>query len=263
MHRELPTIFVIAISFLPAIPIGANASPFTIDGSTVYVNGGFVGVRTSTPITVLDVNGDAQFGSGATKSTFTAAGLLKLTSSGIQWADGTTSTTASSGGGGGAVLTATQTFSGVNTFSSIVLGSQTDASMINSGGIAIWAKSADAGGTQSSGCLVGISFVDGSASAYAQFSSTNVLGGSLGVGNTIFGVLLESCSVGNICRVGIYGIFRVTAGAAFNINNYPTFSSTRCGVDSQTTFNGFDNAKFVSRVHSSGSGDFVWLRLGL
>jgi hypothetical protein len=102
MHRELPTIIVIAISFLSALPIGANASPFTIDGSTVYVNGGFVGVRTSTPITVLDVNGDAQFGSGATKSTFTATGLLKLTSAGIQWADNSTSTTATSGSSGGA-----------------------------------------------------------------------------------------------------------------------------------------------------------------
>lgn len=93
MYYNSPVILLLAASIFPALSIPANASPFTIDGSTVYVNAGFVGVRTSTPITVLDVNGDAQFGSGATKSTFTATGLLKLTSSGIQWADGTTSTT--------------------------------------------------------------------------------------------------------------------------------------------------------------------------
>lgn len=101
MKRKLQSIGILAIIFLLASSIQAIASPFTIDGSTVYVNGGFVGIRTSTPAAVLDVNGDVQFGSGATKSTFTAAGLLKLTSSGIQWADGTTSTTATSGGSGG------------------------------------------------------------------------------------------------------------------------------------------------------------------
>lgn len=101
---------------------------------------GNVGVGTTLPGSKLDVQGDAQFGSGATKSTFTAAGLLKLTSSGIQWADGTISTTASSNGGGSgdAVLSATQTFSGANTFvSSITVGTtvftQTGAIVTNMG----------------------------------------------------------------------------------------------------------------------------------
>lgn len=98
--KSLP-ILISSVCFFSALSIHSNASPFTIDGSTVHVNAGFVGIRTSTPITALDVNGDAQFGAGSTKSTFTAAGLLKLTASGIQWADGTTSTTTSSGGGGG------------------------------------------------------------------------------------------------------------------------------------------------------------------
>ncbi|UPT72885.1 MAG: hypothetical protein M0D55_13290 [Elusimicrobiota bacterium] len=77
------------------------AAPFTVDISTLYVNGGQVGIATAAPQATLDVNGSAQFGSGVTKSTFTSSGLLRLTTSGIQWADGTTSTTATGGGGGG------------------------------------------------------------------------------------------------------------------------------------------------------------------
>lgn len=93
--------FLLVALFSSAHPTRVLALPFTIDGSTVYVNAGFVGIRTSTPTTALDVNGDAQFGSGPTKSTITATGLLKLTSSGILWADESTSTTAFSSGGSG------------------------------------------------------------------------------------------------------------------------------------------------------------------
>ncbi|PCI34949.1 MAG: hypothetical protein COB53_11435, partial [Elusimicrobia bacterium] len=41
---------------------------------------GAVGIQTTTPGTVFDVNGTAQFGSGATKSTFTATGALDMAS---------------------------------------------------------------------------------------------------------------------------------------------------------------------------------------
>lgn len=47
-------------------------------GSAVnsYINtGANFGIGTTSPATVLDVNGNAQFGSGATKSTFTATGF--------------------------------------------------------------------------------------------------------------------------------------------------------------------------------------------
>ena len=68
---------VIALFIL--IPAGeAAATPFTVDGSTVYVSGGQVGIATSNPQTTLDVNGSAQFGSGASKSTFTIAGNLQI-----------------------------------------------------------------------------------------------------------------------------------------------------------------------------------------
>jgi hypothetical protein len=51
----------------------------------------------------------------------TLGGRLNASAAGIKWADGTTSTTSAAGGGSGnAVLTATQTWSGANTFTSSV-----------------------------------------------------------------------------------------------------------------------------------------------
>ncbi len=44
--------------------------------------GGNVGVNTDVPSTTLDVNGAAQFGSGATKSTFSATGMLSFVATG-------------------------------------------------------------------------------------------------------------------------------------------------------------------------------------
>ncbi len=75
---RLLVFFLTFITILLTHSIGSSASPFTVDESTVHVNGGFVGIRTSTPTTALDVNGDAQFGFGANKSTFTATGGLQL-----------------------------------------------------------------------------------------------------------------------------------------------------------------------------------------
>lgn len=111
---------------------------FSVGTSTFVVTGGNVGVRTAAPATSLDVAGSAQFGAGVLKSTFAATpgastyalalasgaklangGTLELTSGGyIKWADGSTSTSASAGGGGNALLSATQTWSGGNTFAS-------------------------------------------------------------------------------------------------------------------------------------------------
>src|SRR3990167_1472429 len=49
-----------------------NANMLKVDGTNDKV-----GVGTASPATVLDVEGAAQFGSGATKSTFTATGALQ------------------------------------------------------------------------------------------------------------------------------------------------------------------------------------------
>lgn len=51
---------------------------FSVGISSFAVSGGSVGVSTGTPQTTLDVNGNAQFGSGTAKSTFTAAGILNM-----------------------------------------------------------------------------------------------------------------------------------------------------------------------------------------
>src|SRR5206468_480458 len=53
------------------------------NGSTVgdvmtVTSGGSLGLGAPTPATKLDVNGDAQFGSGVNKSTFSASGALTL-----------------------------------------------------------------------------------------------------------------------------------------------------------------------------------------
>lgn len=47
---------------------------------TILTANGNVGIGTTSPATALDVNGNAQFGSGATKSTFTATGSLYIQS---------------------------------------------------------------------------------------------------------------------------------------------------------------------------------------
>ncbi|MDD2773838.1 MAG: tail fiber domain-containing protein, partial [Elusimicrobiales bacterium] len=54
----------------------------TLANSLIYDNGTNVGIGTTAPAVKLDVNGDAQFGSGATKSTFTTAGVLQIGATG-------------------------------------------------------------------------------------------------------------------------------------------------------------------------------------
>ncbi|MEW5905669.1 MAG: hypothetical protein AB1734_02685 [Elusimicrobiota bacterium] len=62
-----------------------SATPVQFAGAVIYgdvylstATAGRTGIGTSTPQTKLEVNGDAQFGSGATKSTFTVTGALRL-----------------------------------------------------------------------------------------------------------------------------------------------------------------------------------------
>lgn len=79
--------------------------------------------------------GDFSVG-GATFSvsggSITFGGRLNASTAGIKWADGSTSTTSASAGGGNAVLAATQTFSGANTFTSTTtVGLGADVQVLN------------------------------------------------------------------------------------------------------------------------------------
>lgn len=119
--------------------------------STTSVSGGGGGVGDAVLTSSQTFSGanvftsSTQFGTGASRSTFTAypggstyalqlssgvtiagGGPVNLTSGGfIRFADGTISTTAASGGGGGGsvVLSATQTWTGANTFTSSLTAS--------------------------------------------------------------------------------------------------------------------------------------------
>lgn len=65
---------------LQATTMTATGSAFSVGTSTFVVIGGSVGVATASPALAFDVNGGAQIGGGANKSTFTAAGALTLAS---------------------------------------------------------------------------------------------------------------------------------------------------------------------------------------
>ncbi|MBI3297441.1 MAG: hypothetical protein HYZ75_04720 [Elusimicrobia bacterium] len=68
-------------------PLTLNASTLTVGGAAMSVGGSDlvvasnrIGVRTTNPTTTFEVNGNAQFGSAAAKSTFSTTGALSLDS---------------------------------------------------------------------------------------------------------------------------------------------------------------------------------------
>ncbi|OGR57128.1 MAG: hypothetical protein A2X36_15070 [Elusimicrobia bacterium GWA2_69_24] len=60
-----------------AVTVGNTVAPATLKGNPIHLDG-TAGVGTPAPGAKLDVAGDAQFGAGAAKSTFTAAGALTM-----------------------------------------------------------------------------------------------------------------------------------------------------------------------------------------
>ena len=62
-----------------------------VSGGAMAASSGNIGIKTTNPATTLDVNGEAQFGSAATKSTVTSQGNLQLVSGSTITSNGTLS----------------------------------------------------------------------------------------------------------------------------------------------------------------------------
>lgn len=104
-----------------ALALAASARADVSDSGSLTIGG--QGVIQGT----MTVQGSAFSVGGTTFSvaggSVTLGGQLNVSAAGIKWADGTVSVSSSGGGVGNVVLTATQTFSGANTFtSSITVG---------------------------------------------------------------------------------------------------------------------------------------------
>lgn len=186
MDRKLLTILVGAAFLLPITPIQCDASPFTVDGSTIYVNAGLVGIRTSTPTTVFDVNGDAQFGSGITKSTFSTTGDLRLASNaGLTLAGATAygtfpaSVTASSFWGDGAHLTNLPGGSGAASTRQVFLsGSNIYYSTMSTGNTPVQIKIRMIGGGGGGSCGAPGPGGNGGASSFFSVVASSGIGGT-------------------------------------------------------------------------------------
>jgi hypothetical protein len=145
-----------------------------------------------------------------------------------------------------------------------VYGDATTGNMLNSSGVAVWAKSID-GITQSSGCLVAMQFANTNAkgawfsasadTATLVFTSTTTTLTNVGVA-IMPGVLLDTCAPLSICHVGIKGMFRVqTTGAS---SQYPDFTTTRCAAGAD---NAFDASAVGGYMNASPAAGMTWIQL--
>jgi hypothetical protein len=145
-----------------------------------------------------------------------------------------------------------------------VYGDPTTGNMLNSSGVAVWAKSID-GITQSSGCLVAMQFANTNAkgawfsatadTATLVFTSTTTTLTNVGVA-IMPGVLLDTCAPLSVCHVGIKGIFRVqTTGAS---NQYPDFTTTRCAAGAD---NAFDASAVGGYMNTAPAAGMTWIQL--
>jgi hypothetical protein len=145
-----------------------------------------------------------------------------------------------------------------------VYGDPATGSMLNSSGVAVWAKSID-GVSQSSGCLVAMQFMNTNAkgawfsasadTATLVFTSTTTTLTNVGVA-IMPGVLLDTCAPLSVCHVGIKGIFRVrTTGAS---SQYPDFTTTRCAAGAD---NAFDASAVGGYMNTAPAAGMTWIQL--
>ena len=183
---------------------------------------------------------------------------------------------------GDAVLSATQTFSGVNTLaggvaitssteyragSVQVFGTNTVNNPLNILQFGQWAKSID-GATQSSGCVVLARMNNGSDTGILQFTSTTTVNLDIGVAadNGMPCVLGEQCAPGAICRIGCFGAYRVrdlTEGASASIGTgylAPAFDTNRCNIHATSGTGSSNLGRFIGNTTDAAA--YVWILIG-
>jgi hypothetical protein len=266
---------------IPSTKLHMSSGTLTIDGNTAtsIVTTGSVGIGTSSLCSTctLQVNGHISarsivLGNGTTASC--SVGEV-LTGVGVSSGIITSGACGSTGGIGDAILSATQTFSGANTFTGTVsissvamFGPEANATFTQNGGVTGHFMRSYDGATQSSGCLVTIAMNDmkwtdaGNNSDPGQmvFSSTTTapFSGPLGV-------LMETCAPNSICKVATYGPVRVQhRQSAISPNNgfAPCTFSTRCLADNCTQ-SGQPNSTNGFYLSGNDTSGWAWVFLGL
>jgi hypothetical protein len=165
-----------------------------------------------------------------------------------------------------AVLNATQTFTGTNSFlgaasltGPVYFTADSAANMLNSYGPgAVWATSID-GASESSGCVVVVTSPNNVASTISTytFTSTTTATFNFFSNMSVPGVLLQTCASGASCLVALSGgPFRVqTTNTSVN---YLETSATRCQVQNET---GFDALTLGYPMTKNVGASFIWMRL--
>ncbi len=222
-----------------AVPVELAAAIISGDVHLSTAASGRTGVGTVSPQTKFDVNGDAQFGAGAQKSTFTAAGALNLRTPLTVPSGGTGATTLTGvvkGNGTGAMTALTGTanynayWSDANTIQAEQYtaltrgGSNADLSGADQGGIIYKGASALAASVSLTGVLKGNntgapSAMTGSANAVTRWSAADTIAASsiLNDNGTRFTVAAPADFTGAVTTASS-GTFRLTGAANYSVD---------------------------------------------
>ena len=254
---------------------------------------GKTGIGTSTPQTKLEVNGDAQFGTGATKSTFTTTGALQLATPLTVPSGGTGASTLTGmvRGNGTGVMTAMTGTAGYNTYWSAgdtiaaeqytALtrgGSNADLSGAAQGGIIYKGASALAASAALTGVIRGNgtgvpTAMNGSANAVTRWADANTIGASaiLSDNGSRLGVTAPADFTGAI-TTDSSGTFKFSGATEYSVDtssgilmragilNMNSAGRVRNMLDPQTNQDGATKAYVDSQI-GAGIG-LVWSRSG-